>query len=398
MSVSLSRASFICVLSLGIASLAGAQSLGAFKWQLQPYCNILTLNVTQTGGTYALDGFDDQCGASTRASAKGTAFLNPDGTIGLGLSIVTTPGGTPIHVDATISLATLSGSWRDSHYLSGDFAFGASSAIASRPSFDHTAAAWSIDEPARVLGIRANGSREDPSPTLAGQKLALFAGAAHTLYGGAAYSASMLFSATENWSANGFGSKIEFLTAENGTLSSLQRMTIAHNGNVGIGTQSPADRLDVSGDIRVGTGIANGCLKHHGGSALIGTCSSDARFKRDITPFVAALERVAALRPVHYYWRSAEFPEKAFGTQQAYGLIAQDVADVLPELVVTGADGYMAVDYAKLPLLAIQAIKELKSENDALKRQLDTQHADVVSRLAALEGAFGRLSTAPNPR
>ena len=49
-------------------------------------------------------------------------------------------------------------------------------------------------------------------------------------------------------------------------------------------------------------------------------------------------------------------------------MIAQDVEQVLPELVVTGDDGFKAVDYSKLPLLTIQAVKELKAENDALKR------------------------------
>ena len=38
---------------------------------------------------------------------------------------------------------------------------------------------------------------------------------------------------------------------------------------------------------------------------------------------------------------------------------------MLPELVVTGDDGFKAVDYSKLPLLTIQAVKELKAENDA---------------------------------
>ena len=38
-------------------------------------------------------------------------------------------------------------------------------------------------------------------------------------------------------------------------------------------------------------------------------------------------------------------PYRHFGDAQAYGLIAQDVEQVLPELVVTGADGYKAVDY-----------------------------------------------------
>ena len=38
---------------------------------------------------------------------------------------------------------------------------------------------------------------------------------------------------------------------------------------------------------------------------------------------------------------------------------------MLPELVATDSDGYKAIDYSKLPLLTIQAVKELKAENDA---------------------------------
>ena len=36
----------------------------------------------------------------------------------------------------------------------------------------------------------------------------------------------------------------------------------------------------------------------------------------------------------------------------------------------TDSDGYKAVDYSKLPLLTIQAVKELKAENDALKAEV----------------------------
>ena len=43
---------------------------------------------------------------------------------------------------------------------------------------------------------------------------------------------------------------------------------------------------------------------------------------------------------------------------------------MLPELVVTNDDGFKAVDYSKLPLLTIQAVKELKAENDALKQRV----------------------------
>ena len=82
------------------------------------------------------------------------------------------------------------------------------------------------------------------------------------------------------------------------------------------------------------------------------------------------LTQLAALQPVHYFWRAADFPQQHFGDSRAYGLIAQDVEAVLPELVVTGEDGFKAVDYTKLPLLTIQAVKELKAENEMLKQRV----------------------------
>lgn len=50
---------------------AGAQPLGTFTWQLQPYCNRVTVNVRQDGAVYTLDGFDDQCGGGQRAPLNG---------------------------------------------------------------------------------------------------------------------------------------------------------------------------------------------------------------------------------------------------------------------------------------------------------------------------------------
>lgn len=101
---------------------AAAQPIGAFQWQLQPYCNLLTLNVTQSGGLFTLDGVDDLCGAAERASTVGIAFPNPDGTIGMGLTVVA-PNGAPLHIDVTLNLATIGGSWRDSSGNTGAFVF-----------------------------------------------------------------------------------------------------------------------------------------------------------------------------------------------------------------------------------------------------------------------------------
>jgi hypothetical protein len=120
--------------ALGLAATpAFAQSLGTLSWQLQPYCNNLSLNVTQQGALFTVDGFDDQCGAGQRAPLVGVATPNPDGTIGFGLHIITVPGGRPVDVDARIALATVSGPWTDSAGNSGNFAFNARTGGLPRP-------------------------------------------------------------------------------------------------------------------------------------------------------------------------------------------------------------------------------------------------------------------------
>jgi endosialidase-like protein len=65
----------------------------------------------------------------------------------------------------------------------------------------------------------------------------------------------------------------------------------------------------------------------------LGTMSSSARFKKDIKPMDTASQAVLALKPVtfHYKSDSTERPE--------YGLIAEEVAKVNPNLVVRNDDG-----------------------------------------------------------
>ena len=61
---------FALVLALVGVLNASAQALGTFRWQQQPFCNVVTFNVVQQGAVYQLDGFDDQCGgAASRAAA-----------------------------------------------------------------------------------------------------------------------------------------------------------------------------------------------------------------------------------------------------------------------------------------------------------------------------------------
>jgi len=134
--------------------------------------------------------------------------------------------------------------------------------------------------------------------------------------------------------------------------------------SVGIGAASPADRLDVVGNVRV-----SGEYRDGGGSCLL-NCVSDIRFKKNIQAMEPMLEKIARLQPVRYDWRVEEFPERNFPEKGTAGFLAQEVERVLPELVTEDSQGYKGVRYSQLPLLNTQAIGELKAENDALRKEV----------------------------
>ena len=76
-------------------------------------------------------------------------------------------------------------------------------------------------------------------------------------------------------------------------------------------TCRPAGRCSA---YRIGTSGTNGCIRGFDGTGIAGTCSSDLRFKRDVTAFPDVLARIAELRPVNFYSRADEFPPQQFGS------------------------------------------------------------------------------------
>jgi hypothetical protein len=146
--------------------------------------------------------------------------------------------------------------------------------------------------------------------------------------------------------------------------------------DVGINNNSPSEKLDVDGNARfrtVASGVPGSPLYITSNGTLT-TSSSDIRFKENINTLNNCLNSIMQLRGVSFTWKS----EPAMGHR--IGFIAQEVEQVIPELVFTNpTDGYKGIDYAEITPVIVEAIKEqqqqiesCKSENEILKSQLQS--------------------------
>lgn len=109
---------------------------------------------------------------------------------------------------------------------------------------------------------------------------------------------------------------------------------------------------------------------------------SDIQLKRDIRPLDGALNMILALNPARYFYRSKEFEELHLSTSPQLGVMAQDVALVLPELVQRGTSAhpsdYLSVDYVGLVPVLVGAMKEQQSVIEGLQRDLTNMRNDLA--------------------
>jgi len=91
---------------------------------------------------------------------------------------------------------------------------------------------------------------------------------------------------------------------------------------------------------------------------------SDARLKQDIATATDGLATVRRLRPVTFAWRDPALP----GRQ--HGFIAQEVQQVVPDLVSTTGDGMLSVETTAMIPILMQAVKELDAQNATLRAEL----------------------------
>lgn len=436
---------------VALPAIAGGQTIGTFRWQTAPFCNVVTLTVTPAGSAFRLEGSDDQCGDAVAAPVMGTAIANPNGSIGLGVVIIAAPDGTPLHLDASIDLATLGGEWRDSVGRRGAFIFtpGAGNGGARRPDVPLALGGitlgfglTTVDE-GRVLQLDLQQVQAGLQYRLFDSNVAIGAeamrGATPQAASNVAIGPRALHDVTDGINNVAIGSNaLPRLTSGDANVAvGTDALFSLRTGNLNIGIGGAALASNTAGERNVAIGasalasatgndniaigvnagallvggshnvyIANnglaaddriiriGTVGTHVGAVIagiagqtsvggvavfvnnvgkLGTMGSSARFKDDIQPIAGVRDKLHALRPVQFVYK----PEFDDGSRQLqYGLIAEEVAEVFPELVVRDEQGEpLTVRYHLLAPLLLDEMQRLHAEIEALKIRAATKRA-----------------------
>ena len=119
-------------------------------------------------------------------------------------------------------------------------------------------------------------------------------------------------------------------------------------------------RFNISDDV-----YAVGTIK--ASSDIVAYASSDIQLKNNIKPIENPLEKINQISGNSFVWNEEK---QNIYKGKDYGVIAQEIEEILPELVQTRQDGYKAVKYDKLVSLLIEGIKHLNNEVNELKGKI----------------------------
>jgi hypothetical protein len=165
-------------------------------------------------------------------------------------------------------------------------------------------------------------------------------------------SAFLVANSAASYANSGFTKANNALTAGANTTTSVQF------GSLGIGTAASG----TTGEIRA----TNEVTAYY---------SSDARLKENVQTIENALDKLRQLNGVMFDWTEEVILQRGgedgyFVRKHDTGLIAQQVEEVLPEVVADRQDGYKAIKYEKMAGLIIQGINELSDEIKIIKERL----------------------------
>ena len=99
--------------------------------------------------------------------------------------------------------------------------------------------------------------------------------------------------------------------------------------------------------------------------------TSDKKYKKNIAVITNPITQLKKLKGVSFDWRVDEFKEQEFSKEKQFGLIAQEVEKVFPNLVKTDENGEKAVNYIGLIPILLESIKAQQKEIDELRNLLN---------------------------
>lgn len=170
---------------------------------------------------------------------------------------------------------------------------------------------------------------------------------------------------------------------QNATFINLVATNVSGNGsgltdidatNISSGTLND-DRLP---DVATGgtyNNVQNIVIDNKGRVTSVTTTPSDRRLKTDIEPLASTLNNLNQLTAYSYELKS----QNDHKTQ--YGLMAQELMKVYPDLVGERSDGYLYVDYVSLVPILLRAMQEQQAQIDALRSERPTDLSQVGEEL-----------------
>jgi trimeric autotransporter adhesin len=151
----------------------------------------------------------------------------------------------------------------------------------------------------------------------------------------------------------------------------------------GVSIQNAAFIAGISGNVQTGGTVVVTA------SGQLGVASSSRRYKQDIEPLGDVSERLLSLRPVRFRYIK---PDEQGEMPVQFGLIAEEVADVLPEVVYRNAEGKVeGVRYDELTPMLLSLAQQQQKQIAAQAAQL-TKVSELERQVAELKGLVASLA------
>ena len=364
-----------------------------------------------TLGLYAMTALNTTGGVQNTAIGDGALAANTSGTYNLAVganalySNTTGSGGAAAGYGALLSNTTGAG-----NTAMGYEALYANTTGAGNTGFGHGALYQNTTASANTaVGDGALGANTTGATNTAVGDGALFAnttgsdnvglgqgalascttGAANTVVGTAAL--PLITSGNGN-TALGYQAGLN-LTSGSENIYIVNAGAATESGVIRIGTPTSQTSAYIAGIYGVTTSKSNAVPVMIDSNGNLGTVSSSRRYKEDIQNMADSSSGLLRLRPVTFRYKKP-FDDGSKPIQ--YGLIAEEVEEVYPDLVAHSADGQ--IETVKYQVLAPMLLNELQKQNTTIaaqKEQIRDQQQEIRSleeRLAKVEAVLERTS------